>query len=647
MPEWASPDEKRSFHFFQHVTAPSLSGDLDGVFWRVLVLQICHKDPAVRHAVLAVSSLHEALLQGAIAPGVEGASPRQSFALQQYNKAIACLLDQMNDPIGRPMGPLLTCILFVCIEFMQDKERESLIHLEQGRHILSRLDRRADSRDPEIDVIKQHLVPMYTRLSMTSFLFGGTPVPIPQSLKTVKEIPAVFESLQEMRHVLHDFIDRVLRFIQRCRPARNKKTTAPELLRGFEAEQRHLLAQLSRLNVAYSLYRATKPNEASQTTVAVLQMYLHITMIWLSTALATCEAAFDDHLASFSAIVPLAAVILTADTSPSILHKHASRGGGLGAADGPSGDDMAQKDGRQKGPALFTFETHVIPALYYVATKCRHPLVRHAALSLLKRHPSKRENLWRADVIGAIAAHVVKVEERWVQRPDSPSNIHPTAPYTHDCTPEDIWNAGMLGLPVPDDFRADVVGTHLDPSVRMAASFASPARPSGMASPLLDLGQDMDLDMPPPVDPALLAAAEAASSPGSLSGAASSFTPYDDPRARATESAMLFDPGLLLPPQPAMSSRQPASARSKPPSSPSPSLLLTSPSPSPGNRELVHAHAQQQQSTEPPFDLLEHLRIHDTIIGPEKGDGSWVTVFRKLNGLDGDWDVQTSFVRAL
>ncbi len=32
-------NEKRSFHFFQHVTALWLSGDFDGIFWKVLVLR--------------------------------------------------------------------------------------------------------------------------------------------------------------------------------------------------------------------------------------------------------------------------------------------------------------------------------------------------------------------------------------------------------------------------------------------------------------------------------------------------------------------------------------------------------------------------------------------------------------------------------
>src|SRR5690606_2965325 len=99
--DWASSDERRAFHFFQHITAPCLSGNLDGSFWRVLVLQICQSEPAVRHAVLAVSSFHEGMVQAAMSP-YRNAEDRNSFALYQYNRAISCLLDQMRTVNARP-----------------------------------------------------------------------------------------------------------------------------------------------------------------------------------------------------------------------------------------------------------------------------------------------------------------------------------------------------------------------------------------------------------------------------------------------------------------------------------------------------------------------------------------------------------------
>ncbi|KAF3769947.1 hypothetical protein M406DRAFT_248656, partial [Cryphonectria parasitica EP155] len=400
--EFSAPEEKRSFYFFQHVTAPCISGDFDASFWRVIVLQISQTEPAVRHAVLAVSSLHEGLAAGTIVPSRDGAvlpPNTQSFALQQYNKAIARLLDQMNNPLTKPLASLLTCVLFVCIEYMQGKDKESLIHLEQGRQLLARLDQR--SMDPEMDCIVRHVVPLYTRLSLTSFLFGASPIPIPESLKSHRDIPDTFDTIDNMRHSMHEFMEQAFRFTQQARPAKNPSDHIPrETMRLLEVEQDRLLSRLAKLNVAFSLFRASRSQLGPESALLVLQMYLHAQHIWISTALSSSEVVYDDFLSSFAAIVPLAAAYLDLETSPSQLPYFPA----------PEQLPIAYTSN-------FTFETHIIPPLYYVATKCRHPLIRRSALELLKRNPFRRENLWRASVMGALAGHIVSLEERWAQAP--------------------------------------------------------------------------------------------------------------------------------------------------------------------------------------------------------------------------------------
>ena len=54
-------DEKEYwyFDFFRTRTAPMLSGYFDSDSWSRLVVQISHCEPTVRHAIMAVSFLHE------------------------------------------------------------------------------------------------------------------------------------------------------------------------------------------------------------------------------------------------------------------------------------------------------------------------------------------------------------------------------------------------------------------------------------------------------------------------------------------------------------------------------------------------------------------------------------------------------------
>lgn len=51
--------ETRSLNFFINNTAPELAGDFKSRFWNSLVLQRCHSDPPIRHAVIALGAFHE------------------------------------------------------------------------------------------------------------------------------------------------------------------------------------------------------------------------------------------------------------------------------------------------------------------------------------------------------------------------------------------------------------------------------------------------------------------------------------------------------------------------------------------------------------------------------------------------------------
>ncbi|KAK0736908.1 hypothetical protein B0T21DRAFT_153726 [Apiosordaria backusii] len=447
--EWATGDEKRAFHFFQHVTAPCLAADHDGAFFRVLVLQICQTEPAVRHAVLAVSSLHEGMVQAAMMPPMLHSSDtenRSSFALYQYNRAIACLLEQMRTVNARPLVPLLTCVLFVCIELMQSKDKESLIHLEQGRQILSQLGPRVTGRSPEIDLIKQHLVPMYTRMSLTSLMLGCAPTAIPAPLKTFTEVPMVFKTIDEVRYALYDFMDQCLRFAKKSHAAKISKVPEEDM-RAFELEQDVLLRKLAKFNVAFSLYRSTKAKEAPPGSIALIQVHVHTTFIWVSTALSRHETVFDDYVDTFSAIIPLASEFINTLLSPPNPSTKAPPNNG--------------PDTRRLS-AMFTFEMHVIAPLYFVAAKCRHPMIRRAALDLLRRNPGRRENLWRANVMATIAEHTMKLEEKHLRDAAAQRNSRSVSPPEHNIQefpynfgPGDAWGVGsgnLEGVPFPDNF---------------------------------------------------------------------------------------------------------------------------------------------------------------------------------------------------
>ncbi|CCC05893.1 unnamed protein product [Sordaria macrospora k-hell] len=498
--EWASSDEKRSFHFFQDVTAPCLSGDFDGAFWRVLVLQICESEPAVKHAVLAVSSLHEVMVRSAVAPYVD-ITGKQSFALFQYNKAISCLLDRMPDVDSRPLVPLLTCILFVFLEFMQFKDVESLIHLNQGHQILSELERKPSLRgNPEFAIIRDHIVPMYTRISLTLLMVGGDPTAIPVPLKTTIDVPMTFETIDQVRYALHDFMEECLRFTKKSKPAKYQQVS-PEELRVLEGEQDLLMRKLSRFNVAFSLFLSRNQKLLPLGCVDLIEIHTKTIHIWISTALSTNETAFDDHISFFSAIIPRAAAFIETLSSPTTRENQTIKARTVTAA----GTAASPTDARRFS-AMFTFETHVIAPLFFVAIKCRHPEVRRAALDLLRRNPARCENVWRADIMASIADYTIKLEERHLHPSDSdyaPSHqaSPPDAtgsPFSYPLAPGEMWSSELQDTPFG----------YNDPDGTATIVSSSGSGSGSVGSGTIDLAQ-LDLSMSPhdlPVDPSLLLA---------------------------------------------------------------------------------------------------------------------------------------------
>ncbi|KAL1843505.1 hypothetical protein VTJ49DRAFT_1376 [Mycothermus thermophilus] len=625
----SSSDERRAFHFFQHITAPCLSGDLDGAFWRVLVLQVCQTEPAVRHAVLAVSSLHESMVANQGAPKAED---RNSFALYQYNRAIACLLDQMRTVDARPLVPLMTCVLFVCIELMQSKDRESLLHLEQGRQILNQLGRRGIARTPETNLIKQHLVPMYTRLSLTTLMFGGEPVEMPAPLKILTEIPFVFETIDQVRYALYDFMDECLRFSKKTRVA--KLSTVPaEKMREFERQQDYLLRKLARFNVAFSMYRSSLPLDSPPDSVALLQVHALTTFIWVSTALSQHETVFDDYVETFSAIIPLATEFINS----------------LNARP-PSGVTDARRFG-----TVFTFEMSIIAPLYFVAAKCRHPVIRRAALELLRRNPARRENLWRAGFMAVIAERTMRLEEKHLRPESRPHSRQPSPPELSGLFPDpatmaqqDPWGPGVA------DSSFTAFGNVVAPRVTVNGSGSQPFHGFDASQQPLPVTSSCSSTTSPAADAGSLAADLGRSSmtvdpvvffdPADTSTAASfsvatSISSLDDFTRPTTSTSYLGVPSST-----AAEAVDHWSGASTP--RPPPGIALKPPTPL-GIR-----------SPSPPFDVPERFGVHESILGPTDnnnlnparsggggGEGtSWVMLFRKLGGLEGEWDVLTEYV---
>ena len=110
--------EHRSFHFFRTRTAPQLAGYFASDFWDYLVPLSSHYQPAIKHAVVALASLHERFENDDKSVFSSNHDIAQGgFALKQYNRAIGRLVMPMAAGEQHLLDTfLVACILFACIE---------------------------------------------------------------------------------------------------------------------------------------------------------------------------------------------------------------------------------------------------------------------------------------------------------------------------------------------------------------------------------------------------------------------------------------------------------------------------------------------------------------------------------------------------
>ncbi|TVY88324.1 Sterol uptake control protein [Lachnellula willkommii] len=169
-----SNEESRAFHFFRTKVAANLGGFFDSSFWTLHVLRVAQHEDPVRHAIVALASLSETILD--TAPG-SSKPPPKSFAIRQHSKAISNLrkkIDESDDSSVEVI--LITCTLFICYEMFQSHN----------------------------DAIEVQLQRLFGRLTLQTILFvqarpQAWKFVIPSFTPESPSIPFVFGSLEEAR----------------------------------------------------------------------------------------------------------------------------------------------------------------------------------------------------------------------------------------------------------------------------------------------------------------------------------------------------------------------------------------------------------------------------------------------------------------
>jgi hypothetical protein len=182
----------------------------------------------------------------------------------------------------------------------------------------------------------------------------------------------------------------------------HKETTplTPAKIEEFDREKKAILSRLSKWFTAFSVASSSVPSGAAPTpSMLLLEILYHTIIIWTSTAISDSETVYDQHTERFSTLIPLCARYL-----------EATKAGSQRAKEETLWQNKLGKTPRGKCRLTFTFDTGIVPVLFLMASKCRHPQIRRGAVDLLLQHEERHENLWKAQCFARIASRFIDLE---------------------------------------------------------------------------------------------------------------------------------------------------------------------------------------------------------------------------------------------
>ncbi|KAJ4381441.1 hypothetical protein N0V85_008676 [Neurospora sp. IMI 360204] len=438
------------FQLFREHTANELSGFFDSGFWSRTVLQECHSEPTIRHAVVALGALYKTLEKTCESPPGSPTSDRDPtdlamthfrMALEKYHEAIRSLLNTADPMSNRTR--LMASVLLACFDSFVGDHKQAIFQIQTGLQLLEKL--RAERRRAFItqpgEPVEDELIQMFTRLAIQAKSYDMAfhfPQPYVVRLTPTEQdpsspasdasspgsqfqepIPDRFASVIEARVAWDKLCERIFKFTEtmfKHVPNGPMGLLPPNLKRyGLIFKQ-----DLDAWSEAFEpiLQSRTAPGVTSQekAAIAVLKMFQIMALILFLMTFNASEMQFDNFNSYFKAIVDLALEVVgdeerraAAKRCPDpdfCRHGHGHNNSYARARDIFGGHEYAA---RHIKPS-FSADLGIVPPLFVVATKCRDPVIRRQAIQLL-RSSARREAMWDSELTARIGMWITEIEE--------------------------------------------------------------------------------------------------------------------------------------------------------------------------------------------------------------------------------------------
>lgn len=428
--------EGRHFDFFHKCTVPLTGGFLSSEFWTRLVLQLAVDVPAVKHIVLTLSALHQDFEQKYLprdgkpihdsqdnsslaTPQWNGISlPKTSknsetldrrqdlerFSTYHYNKAIIAarqLLGKGTDIVAI----LVVCLCFVCCENLMGRYDVGHVHRQNGQRILQQQQERqwiqsssssslssspsknTTYSDPDtIAAISE----VFSRIDFQAMTFSESRAPYSYtstSIATQDPLPlspasVQFQNLSQAWGLMIDHIRWFFKLYDSLGKGSISMDTYTELLAAADVAFREWAVVIDVLKDRELVVR-------HEVAFKLMQVYYTTMLIIVDAGPYGPEMIWDKFHPRFERIVELCDSIIHDPTISQISSSHA--------------DDRPQRP-------FFTFELGVILPLLITAHRCRSPLLRRRAISLLTSTHRMEGNL-DSIAVAAVATKIMEIEE--------------------------------------------------------------------------------------------------------------------------------------------------------------------------------------------------------------------------------------------
>jgi hypothetical protein len=386
-----SEPDYRAYDFCRQYAMHDLATHHLTRFWTHTVISASHNEPAILHAMLALSGAHRGYVESQ--SGIDGRAPTDFVmpALAHYGKAVHQLQNRMTiSSFENLQVVLITCVILLAFDIIHGRFREGSVHLSHGQQILRVLHSSASNKQSDdlylpqetksvldelsylfalIDLQSVNFTSTVPQLKLVDKLNADGDTPNPEELPHFSTFDDAWRSMLLLSNEVYHF----------SYPMANPLSDASRHDPALVVWQGRLLAKLKRWKDAFdsaplrtAAFHTSSSSDSDYRSTSLRLNHAYLTTVVQIALSRGQEMVYDPLIPQFVKIIALCEELVT------------------------------------KLPVI-SLETGVIRPIFIVVCVCRHPHLRRRALRILSQ--AHKEAYWDSKKVEILLQEKMKLEE--------------------------------------------------------------------------------------------------------------------------------------------------------------------------------------------------------------------------------------------